>query len=56
VIFVDNVLWHGTVIDDHYQDDDTVALRALNQHLKADTRIDLAYAPIGDGVAFARKL
>jgi predicted O-methyltransferase YrrM len=56
VIFVDNVLWHGSVIDATQTDPDTVALRELNLHLKADKRIELAYAPIGDGVAFARKL
>jgi caffeoyl-CoA O-methyltransferase len=34
---------------------DTRALRALNEKLHGDTRIDLAMVPIGDGLTLARK-
>lgn len=55
VILIDNVLWHGRLIDDSQQDPDTVALRELNLALRDDERIDLALIPIGDGVTIARK-
>ncbi|MFN3431379.1 MAG: class I SAM-dependent methyltransferase [Candidatus Sericytochromatia bacterium] len=56
VIAIDNVLWGGAVADPDDQDADTRALRALNEKLHGDTRIDLAMVPIGDGLTLARKL
>ncbi len=35
---VDNVLWHGKVIDDSKQDADTVAIRELNAKIFNDER------------------
>jgi len=55
VILYDNVLWGGSVIDPDDTTDDTVALRALNEALHADERIDLAMVPIGDGLTLCRK-
>jgi len=55
VMLIDNVLWHGRLIDPSVQDEDTVALRALNASLHGDDRFDLALIPIGDGVTIARK-
>lgn len=55
VILIDNVLWHGDIVDASRQDKDTVTLRELNAALHADDRIDLALIPIGDGVTVARK-
>jgi predicted O-methyltransferase YrrM len=55
VILIDNVLWSGRIIDLERTDADTVALRALNDQLRTDERIDLALIPIGDGVTIARK-
>lgn len=55
VLLLDNVLWHGRLIDEAEQDPDTIALRELNLFLKTDERIDLALIPIGDGVTVARK-
>jgi len=55
VLLLDNVLWHGSIIDPEKQDPDTVVLRELNTFLKTDERIDLALIPIGDGVTVARK-
>lgn len=55
LIGVDNVLWHGRVIDPAVQDSETVAIRAFNEKLHGDERIDLCMLPIGDGLTLARK-
>jgi predicted O-methyltransferase YrrM len=55
LIAVDNVLWGGAVADPADQDETTVAIRALNERLHADDRIDLSMVPIGDGLTLARK-
>lgn len=55
LIAVDNVLWHGAVIDDTRQDGDTRAIRDFNRRLREDDRIDLSLVPIGDGLTLARK-
>jgi len=55
LIAVDNTLWGGAVADPADQDTDTVAIRAFNEHLLADQRIDLSLVPIGDGLTLARR-
>lgn len=54
LIAIDNVFWGGKIVDDAVQDEDTLALRALNSKLATDPRIDLAIVPIGDGLTLAR--
>jgi len=51
----DNVLWHGRVIDDAAQDEDTRAIREFNAKLHVDERVWLSLAPIGDGITLALK-
>ena len=55
VIAVDNVLWGGAVIDDSRQDEDTQAIRALNQKIHDDERVDMNMLPLGDGLTLAVK-
>lgn len=55
LIAIDNVLWYGAVADPARDDADTKSLRALNDKLHADERVDLAMVPIGDGLTLARK-
>jgi caffeoyl-CoA O-methyltransferase len=55
VIGIDNTLWYGKVADPTVTDDDTVALRVLNEKLHADFRVDLSLVPIGDGLTLLRK-
>ena len=51
----DNVLWMGEVANPQNQDESTVAIRALNDHVARDTRVDAVMLPIADGVTLARK-
>lgn len=55
LIVVDNVLWHGAVIDDSAQDEETVALRAFNLRYSNDKRVDISLVPFADGLTFAVK-
>ena len=55
LIAVDNVLWDGAVIDAQKQDVDTQAIRAFNEYLLADSRVDISMVPIADGLTLARK-
>lgn len=55
VIAIDNVLWGGAVADPSDESDSTVALRALNEKVGADDRVDACMVPIGDGLTLARK-
>jgi caffeoyl-CoA O-methyltransferase len=54
VILVDNVLWSGRVADPDATDDDTEAIRAFNDAVAADSRVDVVMLPISDGLTFAR--
>jgi caffeoyl-CoA O-methyltransferase len=55
VLLVDNVLWRGQVADDAVNDENTVAIRAFNDHAAADERVELVMLPISDGLTFAVK-
>ena len=55
LIAADNTLWSGDVADPANQKPDTVALRAFNDALHRDERVDIALLPLGDGVTLARK-
>jgi predicted O-methyltransferase YrrM len=52
---IDNVFWSGRVADPEAGDQDTEAVRVLNEYLKDDNRIDLSMIPIGDGLTLAMK-
>jgi predicted O-methyltransferase YrrM len=51
----DNVLWHGRVIDQAAQDNDTLAIREFNAKLHVDERVWLSLVPLGDGLTLALK-
>ena len=55
LIAVDNVLWSGKVIDPSAQDEDTVAIRALNDKLVNDRRVEVCMLSIADGLTLAMK-
>ena len=51
----DNVLWMGEVANPDNQEESTVAIRALNDALAGDTRVESVMLPVADGVTLARK-
>ena len=55
LIAIDNVLWHGRVIEPENNEPDTVTIRALNKKLLTDTRINLSMVPISDGLTLCYK-
>jgi predicted O-methyltransferase YrrM len=55
LIAIDNVLWHGAVVDPQANDADTLAIRALNKKLHGDTRINLSMLPVSDGLTLCYK-
>ncbi len=55
VMMIDNVLWGGAVIRPEDESDATVALRALNEKVGRDARVDASMVPIGDGLFMVRK-
>lgn len=54
VIAVDNVLWSGRVLDDHDDDADTNVLRAFNDHVAADPRVECVMLTVRDGITLIR--
>ena len=55
VIVIDNALWGGSVVDSADCSDDTRAIRALNEKISRDPRVEAYLAPVGDGVHLAWK-
>lgn len=56
VILFDNTLWFAQVLPDSgADDDDTQALRALNDFLITDDRVDVAQLTLGDGITMVRR-
>src|SRR5437763_11378133 len=54
LILVDNVLWSGTVVDPDANDENVTAIRAFNDHLAADPRVEAVMVPVSDGLTLAR--
>jgi len=55
IIAIDNVLWDGKVADEAIQDENTNAIRDLNNFIVNDNRVSLTMLPIGDGLTLAKK-
>src|ERR671911_219124 len=61
LLLADNVLWSGRVVESprtaeaNEPDDNTRAIRAFNDHVAADDRVDAAVLPAFDGLTIARR-
>ncbi len=55
LLLIDNTLWGGAVIDESAQDENTLAIRAFNDLVARDDRVESAILPLGDGVTVLRK-
>jgi caffeoyl-CoA O-methyltransferase len=56
VVLVDNVLWDGRVVDPAADDDEnTLAIRAFNDKVARDERVEVVMLPIADGLTLCRK-
>ncbi|GAB3305879.1 O-methyltransferase [Hymenobacter tenuis] len=57
-LLVDNVLWGGKVVDSYCvkpSDKDTHAVRAFNDKVQADERVENVFLPMRDGLLLVRK-
>ena len=52
---VDNVLWDGRVVAAGADDENTLAIRAFNDEVARDDRVDTVMLPIADGLTLCRK-
>jgi caffeoyl-CoA O-methyltransferase len=55
LIAADNTLWSGRVLDDSDDADGTRAIRAFNEHVRADDRVVSVQLTIRDGVTLIRR-
>jgi len=55
LILIDNVLWNGAIVDEARQDADTTALRALNDFIAKDARVEAVMLAVADGLTIVRK-
>jgi predicted O-methyltransferase YrrM len=55
VILVDNVLWSGRVLDPAITDPDTAAIKAFNDQVLADDRVEVVMLTVRDGVSLIRR-
>ena len=55
VLLVDNVLWGGSVLDPASDRQDVDHIRAFNDWLAADPRVECVLLPIADGLTIARR-
>ena len=56
LIIIDNVLWHGEVVDVKNLDKLTVSIREFNSYVNKDKRVENLIIPVGDGLSVCRKL
>ncbi|MBR2638597.1 MAG: O-methyltransferase [Bacteroidaceae bacterium] len=54
-ILADNTLWDGHVIDPAYKDAQTNGVRAFNDHIRNDKRVEEVILPLRDGLTIIKK-
>ena len=56
LIIIDNVLWHGEVVDEKNNDKFTENMREFNNFVSEDKRVEQIIFPLGDGMTVCRVL
>ena len=56
LVIIDNVLWHGEVVDKSINDKYTKNIRELNDFVSKDKRVEKVIVPFGDGMTVCRKI
>ncbi|MDF1877611.1 O-methyltransferase [Sulfurimonas sp. SAG-AH-194-L11] len=56
LLMIDNIFWGGDVANAEIVDADTTAIRALNEKIMQDKRVEASMLTIGDGLMLVRKL
>jgi predicted O-methyltransferase YrrM len=56
LIIIDNVLWHGEVVDEKNNDKFTINIREFNKFILEDKRVEQLIFPLGDGMTVCRVL
>ena len=56
LIIIDNVLWHGEVVDEKNNDKFTKNIRDFNKFVSEDKRVEQIIIPLGDGMTVCRFL
>ena len=56
LVIIDNVLWHGEVVDEDILDKYTINIREFNAHVANDKRVEQIIVPLGDGMTVCRIL
>ena len=56
LVIIDNVLWHGEVVDKNINDKFTKSIRDLNDFISKDKRIEKVMVPFGDGMTVCRRV
>jgi predicted O-methyltransferase YrrM len=55
LIMVDNTFWHGWVLDQNRNDQDTAGMRSFNDRIAKDERFEAVVLPIADGLTMVRR-
>ena len=56
LIIIDNVLWHGEVVDETNTNKYTKNIREFNSYVADDERVEQIIVPLGDGMTVCRKV
>ncbi|MDQ7068293.1 MAG: class I SAM-dependent methyltransferase [Sulfurimonas sp.] len=56
LLMIDNIFWGGTVANPLKVDEETTAIRRLNEKIMQDKRVQASMLTIGDGLMLVRKL
>ena len=56
LIIIDNVLWHGEVVNNNKKDKLTTSIQEFNFYVNKNNRVENLIIPLGDGLSVCRKL